>query len=217
MSLTRRKHNASRKITSFFRKSLVTLSKKRSNEAWNSYEKAENNYQKALETAAKTRKAHGLRGGSNAANLRNAFLRDFKKDFQAGLVMMLKKKRGDLLDLKRNLAAEVKKVYTSTDMHEHVDEEDKRAEVIEAAVEWLTPIVNRMIAAENARPTYAPRSSNIKRKFMKRSFLAGLTHRMRSPSKVSATRSKRVPTLSLAALSAALNMGSLSRALNDIF
>ena len=82
MSLTRRNHNASRKITKFFRNSLAKLTKKRSNEAWNAYEKAEMNYQTALRKVAETRKAYGLRGGAKHAKKSTSKVKTLRKVFK---------------------------------------------------------------------------------------------------------------------------------------
>lgn len=143
----------------------------------------------------------------NATNIRDEFLRDFKHEFKQKLVTMLKKAQqyGEIPSQK-DLKSAVKKVYMSTAMREHVDEEGMRDEVIDVAVNWLRPIVGQMKTA-NARSS----KSLIKEKFLKRSFLRGHTKRVnRSPPRATVARGI---TLS----KNTMGMGALSRALNDLF
>jgi hypothetical protein len=163
---------------------------------------------------AATRRRKAQRGGDNATNVRDQFLRDFKQEFKENLVSMLKRARmygRDLPSSEKELRTEVKKVYMSTDMHEHVDAEEMRDEVIAVAVESLKPIIAKLKAAEERRANEPPQNSRIKRKFLKGSFLSGYTHRANriTPRKTIA----RGLTLSKNTMS----MGALSRALNDLF
>lgn len=155
-----------------------------------------------------------------ASNLRDSFLRTFKKDFKANLKTLLKKHMGygkDLLDLKRNLRREVTKVYAQTDMHSIVTEEGLKQAVISIGKDWLEPIVDKYIKHENtsARMGSIKRKflmsapiGSIKHKFLKRSFLASVTRKHSPPKTATKTRTASKNTM---------NMGALSRALNDIF
>jgi hypothetical protein len=161
-----------------------------------------------------TRRKRAQRGGDNATNLRDQFLRDFKQDFKGNLVSMLKRARmygRDLPSNEKELRKEVKKVYMSTDMHEHADAEEKRDEVISVAVKWLKPVIAKLKAAEERRANEPPQNSRIKRKFLEGSFLRGYTQR--------ATRvaPRKTVARGLTLSKNTMDMGALSRALNDLF